>query len=401
MDAMTPTIDKCLFCDVTLIEGANTTGEHVFLAALGGRTVTSRATCRACNNLFSTLATGKADDELARYFEVPRNLLGIWTGRDRPPPTLKGFGQLPSGRLYDLAPGGAPVPQAARIPSEADIASSPEQVIAARTPEEAVRTVEILKLRGYKVETGQAKHVQQQALGSLASLDADVDAAYRSIARLALVAACVVYGNASARTFSDPGLRQSAKVADASIRAFVALDFVNSWPRLDLRAHSRSPDAEQSGFEHSVSFSDFDGRWICYVELFGGFRFVVRIGAASGLPPRGMAINPRSRKVARFDAGVHFPSAMTPLVDPALPQYARQRDIGKRDAIERIKVAWQTETSALNISRWRDELLSELDGLSEPTERARVLGLWARRVADVQFGDGWSEEIELPFNEDI
>lgn len=392
--------DRCLFCDAALIAGVNRTEEHLFLAAIGGRTVTSRATCLACNNKFSTLVTGKADEELARYFEVPRNLLGIWSGRDRPPPTLKGFGRLPSGGLYDLAPGGAPVPQAAKVPTEAEIASSAEQVLAARTPEEAVRTVEILRLRGYKVETGQAQRVQEQARGSTASLEADVDGAYRSIARLALVAACVVYGNANARRFSDSRLRQSAVISDAPIREFVALDFVNAWPRLELRAHRRSPDAEQSGFEHSVSFADVDGRWICYVELFGGFRFVVRMGAAAGLPARGMAINPRSRKVARFEADVHFLGATAPLVDPALSQYDSERDVGKRAAIERIKTAWLAETSAVNISQWRDELLDELDELSDPAERERALSRWVRRVAEVQLGAGWSEEIELPFNED-
>ncbi len=396
MTQESPPFDYCLFCDDKLQQGENSTGEHVFLAALGGRTVTSRAICHQCNNHFSTARTGKADEELARYFEVPRNLLSVWSGRDGQPPTLRGAGSLDTGQPYDLAPGGVPLIQGSKPPSNAQVAQSPAQSLVARTPEEAARLVEIMKLRGHTLEIGQVQHIQQQVPPAKLSLTGDVPSVYRAICKLALV---VVFGNENVRAASNPVLRKVAASTDASIADYVAVDYVNPWPTFAPRPHRRSPDATQSGFEHSVCFADVGSVWAAYVELFGGFRFVVRLGSASGLRPCGIAINPRSRKVARFDGDLTGLDTSIPLLIAADPVHKAKTQEGLRAALSRVADAWQSESTTADAQLWSDDLLARTQGMGSG-ELDKAIHEWTERLAEVKFGKGWTEDIDLPFDED-
>jgi len=370
----------------------------VFLAALGGRTVTSKAICHRCNNDFSTARTGKADEELARYFEVPRNLLSIWSGRDGQPPTLRDAGTLESGHPYDLAPGGVPLIQMSKPPSNAQVARFPFQGLVSRTPEEAARLVEIMKLRGHTLVMGQVQRIQQQVPPAKLSLKGDTPSVYRAIGKLALVAACVVYGNENVRRASNPKFRKVAASSDDSIADFVAADYVNRWPTLTPRPHRRSPDATQSGFEHSVCFADVGGVWAAYVELFGGFRFVVRLGAESGLRPCGIAINPRSRKVARFDGDLSFDSSI-PLLTANDPVHGTKTQEGLRTALTRVLDAWQSESTTEDAQLWADDLLTRTQGLGAD-ELNNAVHDWTERLAEVKLGKGWTEDIEIKFDED-
>ena len=59
---------KCVFCDGNLPLASDGSEEHVFLSSLGGRLITTRAICAACNNAFSTGETEFADAVVGQFF---------------------------------------------------------------------------------------------------------------------------------------------------------------------------------------------------------------------------------------------------------------------------------------------------------------------------------------------
>ncbi|TAL32267.1 MAG: HNH endonuclease [Phenylobacterium sp.] len=74
----------CLFCDNKL--DAATKPEHVLLNALGGRKTSKKLICSVCNNEFG----GSIDAALANQVPLLRNLLQLYSGTGKPPPTIKG-----------------------------------------------------------------------------------------------------------------------------------------------------------------------------------------------------------------------------------------------------------------------------------------------------------------------
>jgi hypothetical protein len=90
----------CIFCPNPI--SSTTKPEHILLAALGGKKVTSTVLCDDCNNNFG----GGPDKSLAESVEVIRNLLNFKSGRGDAPPQIPG--PEVAGHMTILGPGGVP-----------------------------------------------------------------------------------------------------------------------------------------------------------------------------------------------------------------------------------------------------------------------------------------------------
>ena len=300
-------MDICLFCKNELGPGSE---EHVFLSALGARLVTYRATCHSCNNSFATEETGKIDDALAKSFEEIRNVLKIWSRRNAPPPTLPRAGNLESGAEFDLAPGYIPIVRPGRLPK--NLGTSSEHHFNASNEADAKRMLGILSKRGMSTTVKNATHVEQKVPLVARSLSFDGPKVWRSVAKTAAVGFVVMFGNEKARQFVSDDLRAAIRRGTPDIAEFAGWDFANEWPTFAVvKPHPKTPEAKLSGFEHSAVIADVGEYSVAYVILFGQWRFSVRLGPATKLPTRGLALNPRSTKPARFILSAHAPESLT------------------------------------------------------------------------------------------
>lgn len=390
-------MEKCVFCDSDLLPGSE---EHVFLSALGGRIATYRALCEQCNNAFANAQTGKVDDALAKGFEEIRNGLKVWSGRNGPPPTLIKAGTTPEGIEFDLAPGFVPVVRTGRLPNQLPVGS--EHTLAARDEADARRMLDILAKRGISAKVGSATHVQQKVGQVHRSLSFDGTKVWRSIAKTAVVSFVVLYGNEQARRFVSPELRRAVRHGTPTIANFAGWDFTNEWPAfVSLEPHSKTPQAQPSGFEHSVVIADVGENSVAYVTLFGGFRFSVVLGTRTHLPVRGLAINPRAPRPARFIVNARAPERYAPRYDGSLASEQAQVQGGIQQAFGCAMQKWQEEAHASYAEELANDLLARIEQAGEG-EAARTLAIneFAMKLAEVELGSGWSTDLGNLFIED-
>jgi hypothetical protein len=390
-------MDKCIFCDCDLAPGGV---EHVFLSALGGRVATRRATCQRCNNAFANNETGKVDDALAEVFKEIRNGLKIWSGRDGPPPTLLKAGSLPNGAEFDLAPGFVPIVRAGRLPT--NITPGSEHQLIARDEADAKRLLDILAKRGISVEIGEVTRVEQKAPGVKRTVVFDGPKGWRSVAKTAAVAFVVLYGNEQARRFVSPELRKAIRYGVPPINDFAGWDFTNEWPvTLSLVSHDKTPDARPSDFEHSVIVTDVGPKCVAYITLFGGWRFSVDLGARTNLPDRGLAVNPRSAKAARFVLAVKSATAYAPRSADSFASEHAEVMAGNEAAFERALQKWSDEAHESYAEKMAAELQTELgEAGDDEAKRAAAVETFARKLASIEYGDGWATDLDLIFSED-
>lgn len=390
-------MDKCLFCDCDLDPGSE---EHVFLSALGGRVATYRGSCQVCNNAFAGKETGKIDDALAESFEAVRNGLKIWTGRKAPPPTLLKAGAMPDGAEYDLAPGFVVAMRPGRLPST--ITPGTEHVLVARDEADAKRLLEILGKRGTTVELGKATRVRQKAPETKVSFAFDGPKVWRTVAKTAVVGFVVLYGNEQARRHISSGLRAAIRYGAPSIENFAGWDFSNEWPAVqDLAAHARTPDARPSGYEHSLVVADVAGHCVAYVTLFGGWRFSVLLGPATGLPTRGLAVNPRDTRPARFVLSAQAPAAYAPRQPGSFQSEFELVLEHNRAAMTRAMQTWSEEAHADYAEKLTGELEAEIEAAGDdPARRQSAIEGFAEKLAVVEHGGSWSTDLETVFDED-
>ncbi len=390
-------MEKCLFCDCDLLPGSE---EHVFLSALGGRIATYRGLCKQCNNAFANAQTGKVDDALATGFEEIRNGLKVWSGRNGPPPTLIRAGSMPSGIEFDLAPGFVPVVRPGRLPNQLPVGS--EHMLAARDEADARRMLDILAKRGVSAQIGGATHVQQKVGTVHRSPSFDGPKVWRSVAKTAVVSFVVLYGNEQARRFVSPELRRAVRHGTPHIAEFAGWDFTNEWPEVvSLEPHSKTPQAQPSGFEHSVIVADVGKNSVAYVELFGGFRFSVVLGTRAHLPARGLAVNPREPRPARFILNVREPERYAPRYNGSLAFEEAQIRRGIEEAFGRAMQKWQEEAQASYTEDLANDLLARIEQAGDG-EAARMTAIneFARKLAEVELGSGWSTDLGNIFIED-
>lgn len=379
---------RCIFCDQDLAPGSK---EHVFLSALGGRVATRQATCVDCNNRFAAKAGDNVDDALAESFIVPRSALMIWTGRDRPPPTIRQAGILPSGHGYDLAPGFVPMPCRTDIPK---ISTGPVQ-ITAKDVADGKRIMTILRAKGYQASVTNAERVIQKAPPTNLSISFDGPVIFRSIAKAALAGACLMHGNSVVLQASDKRLREAVFSGKPLITEFAGWDYVNPWPGVvSLSVHRRSSDPTISGFEHSLITCDVDSSWVGYLTLFGDFRFSVWLGPAIGLPSRGLAVNPRSRSLSRFEYVAAAPTryARRNVISLKTEQSTTMSEVGS--SFNRVLDRWSNESRSEWFGTLTEELVSALGSTNDENEREGILRNWCEKVAVLEGGDAWKQALD-------
>jgi hypothetical protein len=386
-----PEIDKCIFCGKELQPGSL---EHAFPSAIGGRIASKRALCLSCNNHFSSAAGDDIDKALADAFVPIRNALMIWTGRDKAPPTIKNAGSFGNGLDYDLAPGYVPLARPGRLPNVHP--SGGQYSLIAKSTEDAAKILNILEKRGYNIDVKQAERTLTKAPVTKISTSFDGLKIYRSVAKSAVVIASIIYGNNKARKAAHHDLISAIKTGNPSIAQFAGWDYKNPYPTNGaLRQHRNSPGGIVSGFEHIAFIADVNGSWIAYLELFGQFRFTVWLGQSSGYEPRGLAVNPRSSSLSRFEY-----SAETPKL------YSRRSENSYRDefelnsqkigaAFEAVLSQWQKEASHANVEAQAAKLAERIKGAgADEIARANVISEWAAEVATLEMGGAWRETLD-------
>lgn len=390
-------MEKCLFCDCDLAPGSE---EHVFLSALGSRIVTTKATCQLCNNAFASDQTGKIDDSLAMSFEDIRNGLRIWTGRDKPPPTLLKAGTMSDGIEFDLAPGFVPVTRAGKVPNQ--IAVGHQLTLIARDEKDARRLVEILSKRGYSADVQKAIKVQTKVPTVRRQPVFNGPKIWRCVAKSAVVGSVVLYGNAQARSAISEDLRKAIRYGTPTIGNFVGWDFVNDWPTVKaVTPHQKTPNAKPSEFEHSLIVADVGIHLVAYVCLFGAWRFSAVLGPASGLPTRGLALNPRATKPARFIVEADPPLTYAPRAVGSFKAEHTSVLAANQAAFNRALQQWSSETHAEYVEQLTAELEVDVAQAGEnETQRTAAIETFARKLATIEHGDKWETELDEILDED-
>lgn len=92
----------CYICGSSLNDN-NSSEEHIFLNAIGGKLKARNLLCKQCNSVFGD----DVDSELARQFNFIANMLNI--RRDRGNPQPFDAVDCQNGTVYSLEPGGVPV----------------------------------------------------------------------------------------------------------------------------------------------------------------------------------------------------------------------------------------------------------------------------------------------------
>lgn len=381
-------MDQCIFCDRPLEPGSE---EHVFLSAIGGRIATRRATCTGCNNSFAV--GDKVDDVLATSFLVPRCGLQIWTGRQKPPPTIRSAGAFPNGTVYDLAPGFVPMVRPASIPAKGTIQG--DVTISAKDENDAKRIVGILRARGEQVRISNAQRVQQNAPEATLGITFDGPPMYRSVAKTALAAACVLFGNKSVRESSDVALRASAKTGAPDIGSYAGWDYANEWPQnIRFLGHRIETPAAISGFEHSVFICDVGDSWVAYVQLFGHFRLSVWLGPKSGLSPKGLAVNPRAGADGRMVMQADPPSTYERRQESSFRSEHAAIMAGTRDGLNAVMRAATTEAEDSWHASLAADLMRRVREAANETEAKMALNEWSEKVASLHVTGRWEESLD-------
>lgn len=81
-----------------------TSSEHIMLNALGGTLQSRELIDKTTNDRFGR----EIDAELVKFVDIIRVYMGLKTGDNRPPPTLKNGITDADGKLYNIRPGGQP-----------------------------------------------------------------------------------------------------------------------------------------------------------------------------------------------------------------------------------------------------------------------------------------------------
>jgi len=389
-------VGKCLFCFDDLAPGSE---EHVFLSALGGRLTTRQATCSRCNNDFAKAEFGKIDDALADAFLLVRCALLIRSGRDQPPPTIVKAGRLQSGAEYDLAPGLVPITRRGLVPDFRTIQGNSVNLVA-RDFGDAKRMIEIAEKRGVSPHVRKVERVETKAPRTEIASNLDLTKMWRAVAKTALVGSCVLYGNETVHSFADSRLRQAVKTGKPEISEYAGCDYVNIWPSvLSAAAHRHTPSATRSSFDHSLLVADVGEDSVAYVELFGAFRFSLRLGRKTGLPAKGFALNPRAR--GRIELAISTPANYERRCQGSYPDEARRTRKGFEDSMAKVLSTWDREASQQHFENLAQELIQlvEQTGFDDDARRVAI-SEWTQRIAQLENGHAWRTELDMSLVDD-
>jgi hypothetical protein len=230
---------------------------------------------------------------LGQVFVPLRCALKIWSGRDGPPPTIQRAGQIPNGPDFDLAPGLVAVSRAARIPDLSSVQGNTAVQISARDLADAGRVLDILRKQGFQIHVQAIHSVHTKPPQVKLSMHFDGPKTWRAAAKCAAIGMCILYGNATARRIIHSDLLEAILSGNPSISEFAGWDYTNPWPTIiEVSPHPKTPNAKPSSFDHSLIVAEVGEDCIGYLEFFGGYRFSIRLGAKTGLPLKGLSVNP-------------------------------------------------------------------------------------------------------------
>ncbi|HEU0037528.1 MAG TPA: HNH endonuclease [Kofleriaceae bacterium] len=257
----------CTFCDNPL-DGSE---EHIVHSAIGGRKTSTRIVCGFHNNLFGRTIDRTLTDQLA----VIGNLLGIRTGRNQPPATIRGLETL-DGQRVDLEPGGRLVMPRSIVRDEPadgrnDISISSNTV--ARVRELTAQYMR--RFPGRRLENATVVESIEPTCRPV-RIDGGVggEETHRAVAKIAILMLASELGTEAMRGPSTIAIRRF--VLDGADSAdFVRMDYGTPFPDV----------AELGSFPthaHRVAvFADPISRVACgFIELFGTFRYTVLVSDA-------------------------------------------------------------------------------------------------------------------------
>ena len=268
--------------------------------------------------------------------------------------------------------------------------------LVARNIDDAKRMLKIIEKRGLSAAVGNVTHVQQKVPPVHRPMSFDGPKVWRSVAKAAAVGVVVLFGNEKARALVDAGLRAAIRYGTPDVADFAGWDFINAWPTIvSVDPHPKTPTATCSGFEHSVIMADVNGYSVGYIALFGKFRFSARLGRATNLPPRGLALNPRSTKPARFSVKAIAPETYIPRHVGSFKAEHANTLRGVEAAFEFALSRWSEEARAEHANDLANELLSALaDAGQNEAARAAALRHFVERIATVEHGAALMTELE-------
>ncbi|ATF54674.1 hypothetical protein H9I30_13165 [Morganella morganii] len=390
---MQPNPEKCIFCDISFDKGSL---EHVFPSALGGRITTTHATCKSCNNLFSEASSDAVEIALADNFLYIRNALNIWSGRGKPPPTIKEAGQFDDGIKYDLAPNLTPIVSKSKIPSKEETDNKTVFNLVAQDVNDANRIVDILKKRGLNIGNVNAKCVTTKAPIIRASIKFEGNKIFRAIAKIAVVSYVVLYGNSRARTDIYLTLRESIRNGVPNITKYCGWDYTNDFPTIEnLHPHEKTPDAIQCGFEHAIFITNVNHQLVAYIKLFGEFNFSVILGNRSGITPKCLSLNPTAGKSSRFNI------VFTPPLS-YIPKHVDSFKIEHELVWEKVQLAMSTIVEHCQIVSTQEyikslsqELMISVQTASSDSEIPEIIRTFSEKLSHIENGLVWEEEIDI------
>lgn len=363
---------------------------------------TRHATCRACNNHFATADGDKIDDALAEAFVQVRCALMIWSGRNNPPPTLVRVGQLSDGLGFDLAPGFVAVVRQGRVPVLTDIEHDANAVtVNVRDDEDARRIRDILQKRGLQLEVHSARRIVSRPPWIKFRMGFHNSKTWRAAAKTAVLGACVLYGNEGARKAIEPSLLAAIKSGHPDIRNYACWDYTNAWPKVvQQEADRRTPHAKASGFEHLLILADVGEHWIAYLEFFRGFRISVRLGPKSAYAIKGLALNPRAGVYGRFRLSAIAPEIYRRKRPDSFKEEHEEIVKGTERACTNVLAKWENEAVLSDHQDLVQKLQSKLEAVGDDEDtRAAVITKWAAKIAELEFGETWSEDLDKTFLE--
>lgn len=382
---------QCVFCNVVLAPGSL---EHVFLAALGGRVATREATCSRCNNAFAGNELGSPDNHVAEVFKLLRNALGIWSGRNQPPPTILRAGTMERGLEYDLGPHLVPLPRTAQIPQDAALADGSTITVSVKDEADAKRVVDIMRKRGHTAKITSAVSVSAKVPPVSISLKFEEAKLARSISKTAIAGACVMYGNTWVRASVAETVRAATINAGLDARTSAGWDYTSPWPQnIALTPKHGAASSELAGFEHMLMIGDVDGRLLAYVALFGGFRFTVNLGPAAGAEPRGMAVNPLDN--SRFDVRFDLPLSFRTRTSTTYREEFSLLGASCNAALTAVLEHWNHTARKQRADDLAAELTRavELAG-ADDTDRQAAMRAWMEKTATVELGEEWETALQ-------
>ncbi len=138
-----------------------------------------------------------------------------------------------------------------------------------------------------------------------------------------------------------------------------------------------------------------------YVTLFGGWRFSVVLGPKTGLPTRGVALNPRSSKPARFVVESDAPTLYVQRRASSFKDEHAKVLCGIQEAFNRTMERWSSESNEEYSAHLYAELTDELALTGDDeAHRAEVIKQFAMKLATIELGQSWEVDLDTIFDED-